>query len=493
MYHPNPSHKEINGHTVTPKHFYVDQRTGFVPPQMPLRRLSAEWEIWEATLDVAKSQKLKAAEQALSLDPQPKIIEEEKARAWRKTVEKVRMEVPSMSTPLIDSCQMPVLSINNLKGYERELRRAHLVLAFIVQFYAHTVPSTEPITVPRSLTVPLLRVSKELQHAPYITYSDHALNNWSHKEPREEGALPTSDNLQAQITFTGTPDENEFHMTDIRVELKGAEAVELMRLATDEIVSSVNPNVGRITGYLKRAAAVIEQMKDVLMSTKKLVKPEAFYYGISPWLVGADADSWNRKWVWEGCQEVEGSAEMLTKISGPTAAQSPLVPTLDAYLGLEEDESKSAFLDRVRIYMICDHEAFLQHLRSNGRPIRSFVQKLSREQGADSPVVTAYDAAINAMKGFRDAHLIIVTLYVIIPAREAKARAGNPGVGVTMSAKSPGTEAGPEGKMEDERSANVVPGKSNRHTGKAASKGKGSQLMEFLKGFRDQTNHGRVG
>ncbi|KAJ6109042.1 indoleamine 2-3-dioxygenase [Penicillium sp. IBT 16267x] len=475
MYHPNPSHKEIKGHTVTPKDFHVDQRTGFVPPQMPLRRLSAEWEIWEATLDVAKSQKLKVAEQALLLDAQQRIVEEEKARAWRKTVEKVRLEVPSISTSLIDPCQMPVLSINNLKGCERELRRAHLVLAFTVQFYTHTVPSTEPITVPRSLTVPLLRVSKELQHAPYITYSDHALNNWSHKEPREEGALPTSDNLQAQTTFTGTPDENELFMTDIRVELKGAEAVELMRLVTDEIVGSDNPDVGRISGYLKRTATVIEQMKDVLMSTKKLVKPEAFYNGISPWLMGADADSWSRKWVWEGGEEVEGSAEMLTKINGPTAAQSPLVPTLDAYLGLEEDESKSAFLDRVRIYMICDHEAFLQHLRSNGRPIRSFVEKISREQGADSPVVTAYDAAINAMKGFRDAHLIIVTLYVIMPARQAKVRAGNPGMDVTMSAKPSGTEAGAVGKMEDETS------------------GQGSQLMNLLKGFRDQTNHGRVG
>jgi indoleamine 2,3-dioxygenase len=94
MYYPHRSHKEINGHTVTPKDFYVDQRTGFVPPQMPLRRLSTEWETWEVTLDLAKSLKLKVTEQALLLDAQQKIVEEEKARAWRKTVEKVRMVVP---------------------------------------------------------------------------------------------------------------------------------------------------------------------------------------------------------------------------------------------------------------------------------------------------------------------------------------------------------------------------------------------------------------
>jgi indoleamine 2,3-dioxygenase len=461
---------------------------------MPLRRLPVEWEMWEAILDVAKSQKLKAAEQTLLLDSRQKIVEEEKARKWRKSVEKVRKEASSTSTSLIDPCQMPVLSIEHLKGRERQLRRAHHVLAFIVQFHTHTVPSTERITVPRSLTIPLLRVSMELQHAPYITYSDHALNNWSHKGPGEEGAFPTSDNLQAQTTFTGTSEENEFHMTDIRIELEGAKAVESMKLVTDEIVGSDDPDVGRIAEYLNQAADTIEQMKDILMSTKKLVRPETFYDEIRPWLTGADADIWDRKWTWQGSEDVEGSADMLRKTSGPTAGQSPLMPTLDAYLGLEEDESKSAFLDRVRVYMISSHEVFLQHLRSNGRPIRSFVQKMSREQGAES-IVTAYDAAIKAMKGFRDAHLIIVTLYIIVPARQAKARTGNPDMEVTMSAKASGNELGAvDDNMQDENSGNGVPGKSDRLTGKAAmNDSQGFLLMKFLKGFRDQTKHSSVG
>jgi indoleamine 2,3-dioxygenase len=81
--------KQTNGSTVTPKDFCVDRRTGFVPSQMPLQRLPAQWEIWEATLDAAKAQKLKAAEQVLLLDGQQKVVEEERARAWRKIVEKV--------------------------------------------------------------------------------------------------------------------------------------------------------------------------------------------------------------------------------------------------------------------------------------------------------------------------------------------------------------------------------------------------------------------
>lgn len=72
-----------------PQDFHVDRRTGFVPPEMPLPRLSAEWEAWEAILDTAKCQKLKAAEQLLALGGPQKLIEEEKAAAWRKRVDKV--------------------------------------------------------------------------------------------------------------------------------------------------------------------------------------------------------------------------------------------------------------------------------------------------------------------------------------------------------------------------------------------------------------------
>lgn len=382
---------------------------------------------------------------------------------------------------------MPVLSVEIITGYERELRRAHLVLASIVQFYAHTIPSSESITIPRSLTVPLLRVSKELQHAPFITYSDHALHNWSHKELDHEDTPPTSDNLQSQLTFTGTPDENELYMTDIRLELKGAEAIELMRLATDEIEGGNDFSIERVTDYLEQAAKAIGEMKDILMSTKKLVRPETFYHEIRPWLVGADGDIWGRKWAWEGCEKVEGSEKMLTKISGPTAGQSPLVPALDAYLGIEEDGNKSSFLDRVRIYMDHGHEEFVQGLRAKNQQIRSFVQKIAKDQGANSPVSIAYNAAVGAMKSFRDAHLIIVTLYVIVPA---KSKAKNPKMGMKTSDGEAGLV---DGEVKHDSSYKDASGMDDEHTGEAAlGDDQGAQLMKFLKGFRDQTSHARL-
>ncbi|KKP00916.1 indoleamine 2,3-dioxygenase [Trichoderma harzianum] len=394
-------YKSADGSTAVPQDFQVDRRMGFLPPQIPLPRLPTAWEAWEATLDAAIPQRFKAAEQLVGLDGPQKSIEEEKASAWRKLVDK-----------------MSVLSIGNIKGCERELRRAHLILTFMVQFYAHTTPPSEPITIPRSLAVPLLGVSRELNHAPFVTYSDHDLHNWSLKNPNGQDDIPLSDNIQSQITLTGTPDEAGMYLVGLRMELKGAEALELLGLSTKEIEAGNNIDVGRITTYLTQTTKVIEELKGILMTTKELVRAEIFFNCIRPWLVGADADKWGRKWVWEGKEEVENSEQMLTKVSSPTAGQSPLVPTLDAYLGIEEDDSKRSFLDRVRVYMDHQHEEYLQSLRLRKKIIRSFVQGIAKERGPNTPVVVAYNAAAQAMKSLRDAHLVIVTLYIILPSRK---------------------------------------------------------------------------
>lgn len=83
-----------------------------------------------------------------------------------------------------------------------------------------------------SFPVPLLYVSRELNHAPYITYSDHALHNWCHKDSCVQDSLLTNRNLQSHLIFTGLPEEDGIYMIDIRMELKSAEAVELLRLST---------------------------------------------------------------------------------------------------------------------------------------------------------------------------------------------------------------------------------------------------------------------
>ncbi|KAM6479374.1 Indoleamine 2,3-dioxygenase [Trichoderma sp. SZMC 28011] len=351
----------------------------------------------------------------------------------------------------------------------------------MVQFYAHTTPPTEPIIIPRSLTVPLLRVSRELSHAPFVTYSDHDLHNWSFKDPNGRDAVPMRDNIQSQLTLSGTSDEAGMYLVGLRMELKGAESLELLGLSTKEIEADNNIDVDCITTYLKQTTKVIEELKGILMTTKELVRPEIFFNCIRPWLVGADADKWGRKWVWDGKEEVENSEQMLTKVSSPTAGQSPLIPTLDAYLGIEENDSKRSFLDRVRVYMDHQHEEFLQSLRLRKKIIRSFVQDMAKERGPNAPVVVAYNAAVQAMKSLRDAHLVIVTLYIIIPSRKMTKTSE---MGTKLSSVDTSSASGKTGECLHEQGFGV---NNERAEAAAPMVDQVPELLKILKGFRDQT------
>lgn len=75
----------------------------------------------------------------------------------------------------------------------------------------------------------------------------------------------------------------------------------------------------------------------------------------------------------------------------------------------------TSFLGRMRKYMPGGHQRFLDHLKSLrvGPAIRDLIHSSS-----SSPALgDAYNASLNALSGFRDAHIRVVTRYVICPAR----------------------------------------------------------------------------
>lgn len=92
---PDPLQSHITGlvdtTTLAAHDFDVDNRTGFMPPQPPLRRLPPTWEIWESNLDAATSQRLQLAERTQKMELQQRIVEIDKSRVWRSNVAKVRL------------------------------------------------------------------------------------------------------------------------------------------------------------------------------------------------------------------------------------------------------------------------------------------------------------------------------------------------------------------------------------------------------------------
>ncbi|KAG2146115.1 Indoleamine 2,3-dioxygenase [Suillus bovinus] len=424
----------IDTSTLAAHDFDVDTRTGFMPPDPPLNRLPEQWELWETALDAATQAKLQ-----LAVKPGLTAEEKNSSESWREHVRK-----------------LPVLPMSELTQSELLLRRAHHVLTFIMHFYIYTLPLSSSVLIPESISVPLVAISNHLQLPPVLTYSDNVLYNWDTIRPRVRNELgfeaPAIDNLRSQNTFSGTTDEQEFYLASARIELRGVEALELMRLTMDELFVGDKIAIRRITAYLSKLASIVNDLETILLDVRKGCDPNTFYNSIRPWFRGADSDPAKRKWVFEGVEEQP------TDLSGPSAGQSALIHALDVFLGLDNCNmveggvapDQRTLLRRMQIYMPRHHRSFLRHLSTNPRPVRTFVMQTK----SDAKLLDAYNSAVQSVKQFRDAHIKIVAIYIIAPAARER--------------------------TETDREARVV--------GKQVLKGTGgTDLVRFLKGVRDKT------
>ena len=77
--------------------FDVDPRSGFMPPEVPLQRLPADWAPWEVLLDEAIKDRLVPGDR-IGISEE----EEDRSARWRTRVQAVRisyMQAVSVLTP----------------------------------------------------------------------------------------------------------------------------------------------------------------------------------------------------------------------------------------------------------------------------------------------------------------------------------------------------------------------------------------------------------
>ena len=400
--------------------FDIDPKTGFMPSSIPVGRLPATWEPWESLLDRAIREKMRPGD----ITGLPERDAARSAR-WRERVRQVCNPLPYYFSRFLTWIirQTPVLPTELLIDSPALLRRAHLVLAFLLHFYVQTLPPTVPVLIPRPISIPILKVCEQIGMPPVITYADTVLYNWNLLTPIDPSEFPPStDNLRCQTLFTGLPDEEGFYLSSARIELRGVEALGIMRMTLDEILVGDTVAVGRITKLLTRLTAVIDDLRKLLLDVRACCDPDIYYNDVRPWFRGEDSATHKRKWVFEGLgtdPELEG-IKPPTELSGASAGQSSLIHTLDCFLGVDNVKStpdgKTSFMSRMQVYMPRNHRLFLDHLAKTSQPsIRAFVQN-----SQDEKLLEAYNGAVMALKGFRDSHMILVTLYIIGPARRAR-------------------------------------------------------------------------
>ena len=304
------------------------------------------------------------------------------------------------------------------------------MLAWLVQWYAHSVPTggSEPVRIPKPLAIPLARVSGILRIAPILTFADTVLWNARPIDPRRP---LSADNIYFENTFSATEDEKNFYRTSAAVELGAVEAVQIIHryLNMDDPRDRINESVLR--NDLVRLKGVLEEVTGLLAEVKETVDPKVFYWQIRPWFNGSGSGG-GLKWVYEGVPE-----SAVVDTSGPSAGQSPVMHAIDAFLEVDhrqlgcpipsvrKQHGDMAFMDRMRRYMPGTHRDFLEHLDD----IPVTIKKVAMER---SSLREVYNDALKALKKLRDIHIRVACLYIISMARsqppDGLRRRENPGL-----------------------------------------------------------------
>ena len=387
-----------------------------------------------------------------------------------------------------------------------------------MHFYIHSLPPDAEIRIPAPITLPLLQICVQLQLPPVITYSDDVLYNWALKVPSTE-PTPALDNLRCLTLFTGTRDEEEFYLASARIELRGVDALEIMRATMDELFVGDTLAARRITRYLQSLVRVLDDLARLLLAVRDGCDPDVFYHAIRPWFNGADSGS--KKWTFEGLDDDAATGlRVPPELSGPSAAQSSLIHSLDTFLGIDHTSPNPAhspsssppvtptpnleagaptiaaahvppkvpFLTRMRAYMPRHHRNFLRHLGAAPRPLRTAVARMG-----DVALTEAYNAAVDGLRRFRDAHLRIVAFYIVGPSHRGShhtsvTAASTLGAQVTTVAAD-ADEVAAAKVCAGEKSIEIGTG-TGEVTGAAQRLLRGTggtDLIKFLKGVRDHT------
>ncbi|KAF2227940.1 Indoleamine 2,3-dioxygenase [Elsinoe ampelina] len=396
----------------------VSLTTGFVPAKgTPALPASLPEYIWEIALQSARNSQLAALSR---LDHQGDASAAvASCSSWRASIR-----------------QLPIIARPSkaLLGNDALLRRAHVVLCMLGHYYLHSLNNTSSVVVPTSIALPWIHIADMLGVKPVLSYTSEILWNWTC--PTQ--ILPASDTIEISETFTGHESEVAFDASSVKVELEGAPILAAIHrtFSSHFRLADVTDLTRAITGELLLIEETVIRMRRHISDLFSTCDPHHFYNVQRPWIAGSPPEGWT--------YDLGDDRNTVMHLRGSTAAASPLLQSLDAFLGLDHTGEHRSFREDVREYMPRGHRSFIQALsnislnevcseevrtqleevRSNS-PVRALVLALSApcinvEVDLAIDLQNAYNAVLKALTAFRTEHFKVVSLFVVSQAAKVK-------------------------------------------------------------------------
>lgn len=294
---------------------------------------------------------------------------------------------------------LPLLSTASLTNPE-EIERAMLLLSFMGHAYVWGA-SKIPERIPEVIAIPWFELAAKLQRPPILSYASYALHNWRRLDPGKEVALG---NIVLLQNFLGGIDEEWFVLVHIEIENEAAEGLKLFAPLQDAIESK---EMDLTIRYLEVIAKALSNMCQTLDRMPEHCDPYIYYNRVRPYIHGwKDNPVLPQGIIYEGVEFYQNQPQLFR---GETGAQSSIVPSFDALLGVQhENDPLRAYLNEMRSYMPVAHRAFIETIEKRGA-IRDFIVKYSSE---NDELRVLYNSCVESLSRFRQTHLRYAAHYI---------------------------------------------------------------------------------
>lgn len=293
---------------------------------------------------------------------------------------------------------------------DAQLRMLMVHYSFIVQSYVWGEEGNVPLKLPRNIAVPYCKLADKIGQYPLLPYTAYTLDNWGKLD--QDGPIEC-ENIWVIQNFIDGQDENWFIMIHIEIEAKAGPALATIPSVIDAVKSK---DMGGVVAGLAKIRDAWEHINPVFDKMPNKCDPYMYYNRVRPYIHGWKGNpAMPEGLIYEGVDKYEGKPQ---SFRGQTGSQSSIVPTMDAFLGIEHDNDPlREYLDELHEYRPPRHRKFIEDVRENSE-LRKFVQ------ASGNPELTMlYNEIIGHVQRFRTRHLEYAANYINKQARGAD---GNP-------------------------------------------------------------------
>jgi indoleamine 2,3-dioxygenase len=253
--------------------------------------------------------------------------------------------------------------------------------------------------LPKELAVPWHAVATSLGRPPVLSYSSYALHNFFRFDPKREIECGNIGLIQ---NFLGGIDEEWFILIHIDIERKAAPGLAVLHGCLDAAETADAEDLQRLLATVRTS---IESMYATLKRMPEWCDPYIYYQRVRPYIHGwKNHPDLPHGVIYEGAAAYGGQPQ---QFRGETGAQSAIIPSLDAVLGVEHKEDiLRSYLLEMRTYMPPAHRGFIESLEAR-TSVRPFVQQCRR-----SGLTELYNSCIEEIERFRSLHLEYAARYI---------------------------------------------------------------------------------